>query len=199
VGLIVLVGRNRGEIANLRSAPPEGGIVIVGDSLAAGVGARPEESFPSLLSASLGCRITNAGVSGNTTADGLARIDRILAGRPWIVVVELGGNDFLGKIDKGETRRNLDEILRRIAASGSIPAVAAIELGLFTDEYGDIFEEAARRNRAFLIPDILGGVLGKPSLMADGIHPNAAGYRIVADRLDDHLRTLIARTGATCR
>jgi len=191
--------RHEDRVANLRTAPFEGGILVVGDSLAAGTGALPQESYPALLEAALGCRVVNAGVPGNTTADGLARIDSLLASHPWIVIIELGGNDFLGHADKRKTEENIDEILRRIVAGGSIPVVAGVNLGLFVDEYAEVFERVAKKNNALLIPDLLGGVFGHRELMSDQIHPNAAGYRIVADRITASIRPLVAETGRSCR
>ncbi len=197
--VVVGIARREAPIANLRTASPAGGIVVLGDSLAAGTGARPEESYPSRIAASLGCRVINAGVPGNTTGDGLARLEPILAAHPWIVVVELGGNDFLQHLDRKLTESNLDSIADKCVAAGAIPVVVGVELGLFVDEYDALFRRVARRHHALYVPDLLGGVFGKSHLMSDQIHPNAEGYRIVAERLEAALRGLIASSGKSCR
>lgn len=188
----------RTEIANLQSADGPGGIVVLGDSLAAGTGAGPGESWPEQVAQALGCTVVNAGVPGNTTAEGLARLGPILETKPRIVIVELGGNDFLRRLDRAQTERNLDAILEKVVAAGAIPVVAGLELGAFVDEYGPIYARAARRRGAVLVPDLLGGVLGNPSLMADPIHPNAAGYRVVAGKVEAALRDLLDRSGRPC-
>lgn len=188
----------RTEIANLLTADGPGGIVVLGDSLAAGTGAGPGESWPERVGEALGCNVVNAGVPGNTTADGLARLGPLLDAKPRIVVVELGGNDFLRKLDRAQTERNLDSILEKVVAAGAIPVVTGLELGAFVDEYGPVYARVARRRGAVLVPDLLGGVLGSPSLMADPIHPNAAGYRVVASKVETALREILDRSGRPC-
>jgi lysophospholipase L1-like esterase len=159
-------------------------IIFLGDSLTAGVGASAGNDLPSRVSAALKVPIVNAGVPGDTTAYALARLDRdVLSRNPRLVVVTLGGNDFLQRRPLKETFRDLDEIVRRIQEKGAMVVVAGVRSGLFGSPAQAEYRALARRRRAALIPDLLDGVFGHPSLMSDGVHPNDAGYAVVAERV----------------
>lgn len=179
--------------------PPRGtNIVAMGDSLTRGVGAsRPERGYVSLLEERLGVTITNKGVSGDTTQDGLLRLDRdILAEHPDIVIVLLGGNDYLRRIPQEETFRNLRAIVTRIQASGAVVVLVGVRGGLFADKFEKSFAALAEETGSIYIPNILEDIIGETHLMADQIHPNDDGYRMIADRITPVLEELItaART-----
>lgn len=183
-------GEDYRAVRNLAS--PGSTLVCFGDSLTRGVGAGPGEDFPSLLAAALPIPIVNAGVAGETSADGLRRLERdVLARDPRVVVVFFGGNDFLRRIPPGETRRNLEEMVARIQGAGAMVVLVGLKAGFFTDETGPLYEAVARDRGVVYIPDALAGILSDPRLKSDAIHPNAAGYRKLADRLLTHLRPLI--------
>ena len=173
--------------------PTAGGRVIAfGDSLVEGVGASTGRDLVSLLSARIGVPIVNAGRSGDTTASALGRLDSaVLSRSPRVVIIVLGGNDALRRVPPKETFANLDAIVGRIRSRGAAVILAGLSFGVFTDVYGDGYEEVARRTASGLVPDILGGVLGHPDLMADQIHPNDRGYQIMADRIEPALRDLL--------
>jgi lysophospholipase L1-like esterase len=178
-----------------RAARPIAGTTIVafGDSLVEGRGATPGQDFVSVLSARLGRPIINAGRSGDTTGAALARLESdVLARNPRVVIVLLGGNDFLRRVPREQTFANLASIVERIRARGAAVVLVGLSVGLFTDSYGDEFEALARRNDAALVPDILGGIIGDAARMADSIHPNDTGYRIMADRVEPVVRDLVA-------
>jgi acyl-CoA thioesterase-1 len=182
-------------------APPESAdgklVVAFGDSLYAGYGVAPAESFPSELQKALRARglaatVHNAGVSGDTTAAGLRRLAFTLDGlprKPDLAMVNLGGNDMLRGIDPAETRRNLiaicDELKRRNIPIMLTGMIAAPNLGRdFTGRFNPIYPELARRYHAPLYPFFLDGVVTKPALMqADRIHPNAAGVDFIVARV----------------
>lgn len=167
-------------------------IVCFGDSLTEGVGARAGEDYPAVLARSLGRAVVNAGRRGDTAADGLARVERdVLARNPRLVIVLFGGNDFLRRIPLSETGMNLEKIVRRVQSGGAMVALVGARLGVFTDEYGPVYEEVARRHGALLIPDVLGGVLTRPELTSDPIHPNGAGYRLMAGRIFKGVKPLL--------
>ncbi|MBI3003117.1 MAG: arylesterase [candidate division NC10 bacterium] len=173
-------------------ASPGTTLVCFGDSLTQGVGAGPGEDFPSLLAAALPVPVVNAGVAGETAADGLRRLERdVLSRDPRVVVVFFGGNDVLRRIPPEETRRNLEEMVERIHGAGAMVVLVGLKAGFFGDETGPLYEAVARDRGVVYIPDALAGILSNPRLKGDAIHPNAAGYRRLADRLLTHLRPLL--------
>lgn len=177
-----------------RAARPTAGasIVAFGDSLVEGYGATAGNDFVSLLSRRIGHPIINAGRGGDTTGTALGRLETdVLARNPRLVIVLLGGNDFLRRVPRDQTFANLATILERIRARGAAVVLMGLSVGVFTDTYGEGFEDLARRNSAALVPDVLGGILGDGSRMADAIHPNDIGHRIMADRVEPVLRELI--------
>ncbi len=195
----------------LATAPPaaaqERVIVAFGDSLTAGLGVPAEQSYPSRLAERLTAegyayRVVNAGVSGDTTAGGLRRVDWALRLKPEIIILELGANDALRGQGLAAVRANVDQLVARFQAAGAQVLVAGMRLPpnygpRYGGEFQRIFEEVARRRGAALMPFFLEGVAGVPRLnQADGIHPTAAGYAVVVDRLWPHLRPLLApKTG----
>lgn len=168
------------EVANRDSRGTE--IVCFGDSLTYGTGALPGEDYPARLAAALGRPVVNAGVPGDTTADALARLERdVLSRDVRLVVVAFGGNDFIRRVPADQTFRNLDEIVRRVQEKGAVVVLAGVRSGLLGNPLGEKFEDLAEARRTALLPDLLAHVWGHPVLMSDGIHPNAAGYAVLAE------------------
>jgi acyl-CoA thioesterase I len=177
-------------IRNVRSAGET--IICFGDSLTEGVGAESGEEYPTVLSRLLGMRVVNVGHRGDTSARALERIsDSVVNKNPRLVIVLLGGNDFLRQVPTEQTRKNLKEIVRRIQDHGAMVAIAGMKLGLFTDEYGPIFEETAQESGALYIPQVLKGILNDSKLKSDQIHPNGAGYRLIAERIAEKIKPLL--------
>lgn len=171
-------------------------IVVLGDSIASGVGSKPGEAYPDRLAARFGSEeVVNAGVSGNTAADGLARIDEVLAENPWLVVVELGGNDFLRRVPPEETEKSLRAILDRLMAARVVPVLVELDVP-FGGRYQEIYERLGDEYGVPVVTDTLGEILRDPSLkIGDGIHPNAAGQKILAEAVAEEIAPLIkART-----
>jgi acyl-CoA thioesterase-1 len=178
------------KIRNIRSAGES--VICFGDSLTEGVGAGSGEEYPTVLSRRLAVPVVNAGVRGDTTAQALERIsEAVLSKNPRLVVILLGGNDFLRRVPLHDTRKNLAEIIRRVQAQGAMVAIAGMRLGLFTDEYAAIFEETARQFGALYIPGVMKGILSDAALRSDPIHPNGAGYRLVAERIAEKITPLL--------
>ena len=177
-----------------RAAAPTTGqrIIAFGDSLVEGRGATPGKDFVSLLARRLGTPIENAGRSGDTTASALARLDRdVLSRNPRVVIVLLGGNDFLRRVPTAETFHNLSTIVDRIRSRGAAVVLVGVSVGLLSDSYGDEYEQLARRASAGLVPDVLDGILGRGDRMSDAIHPNDEGYRVMAERIEPAVRALL--------
>ena len=178
--------------ANAQSAPVR--IAVLGDSLAAGYGVKPEQAFPVRLEAALKAQgrtvtVLNQGVSGDTTAGGLDRLDWMLADKPDIVLVELGGNDALRGIDPAVTEKNLAAIVEKLQAAKVTVWLAGMmaprNLGSdYVTAFDGLYKRIADKYKVPLYPFILDGVAQDPSLnQADGLHPNPKGAEIVADRL----------------
>jgi acyl-CoA thioesterase I len=171
-------------------------IVFYGNSLTAGYGVDPSESFPSIVqdkidSLQLPYKVINAGVSGETTAGGKSRIDWILRQPVNIFVLELGGNDGLRGIPIAETSKNLQAIIDRVREK--YPEAKIILAGMqvppnmgrnYATQFRVVFEQLAAKNKVELIPFLLENVGGIASLnQGDGIHPNPQGHRIVAENV----------------
>ncbi|MEO8034654.1 MAG: arylesterase [Acidobacteriota bacterium] len=170
------------KVANLSSRGSN--VIAFGDSLTAGYGAGGGEDYPSRLSALIAVSVLNAGVSGDTTEAALARLDTdVLARDPRIVIVGLGGNDFLRGIDIGATEANLRTIVGRIQDKGAMVVLLGFHFPSLTVNYETMYERVARDNGCLLIARPLAGILTDPSLKSDEIHPNARGYALMAERL----------------
>jgi acyl-CoA thioesterase I len=183
-------------------------ILAFGDSLTAGFGLPPEQAFPVQLQSRLKARgidaaIANGGVSGDTTAGGLARLDWSLAEHPDIVLVELGANDALRGIDPAVTRANLDRILTRLEASGAKVLLLGMQAPPnwghdYQRDFDAIYPALAERHKLALYPFFLDGVAMDPALnQPDGLHPNAQGVGIIVDRLAPWIERLIAGKSAS--
>jgi acyl-CoA thioesterase I len=169
-------------------------VVFLGDSLTAGLGVQPTEAFPALVAekirtAGLPYQVENAGLSGDTSAGGLRRIDWLLQRRIDLLVLELGANDGLRGLDLKSMKTNLQAIIDKTKAKN--PQVKIVLAGMqvppnlgaeYTAGFQRVFNELARENNATLIPFLLEGVGGHRELnQQDLIHPSPAGHRIIAD------------------
>jgi len=165
-------------------------IVFLGDSLTAGYGLEKEESVPSLIQkrlreAGYPYEVVNAGVSGDTSAGGLSRLEWSLTGNVKILVIELGGNDGLRGLPVAGLKQNLTEIITRARARGIGVILTGMEAPpnfgpAYTSEFREVYRQVAREHDVTFVPFYLEGVAGIPSLnISDGIHPNAEGSRIV--------------------
>ncbi len=179
-------------------------LLVLGDSLTAGYGLPAEEAFPVRLEAALrkkghDVEVINAGVSGDTTAGGLARLGWALADKPDAVIVELGANDGLRGFEPAATRANLDGIVGEIEDRGLPVLIAGMlappNLGRdYAQEYDAVFPDVAERHGAVLYPFFLDGVAAIPELnQGDGIHPNARGVPIVVERILPYVEDLLRR------
>lgn len=178
------------DIPRLSKLSADANILAFGDSLTYGTGAKTGESYPERLSASIGRTVINAGVPGETTTDGLARLPGMLEDtRPDMVILCLGGNDFLRKVDPARTRSNLERMITMIRAE-NIPLVliAVPKPGLFVSS-DVLYKQLAKKFSLPLENEVLAEVLGDKSLKSDPIHPNAQGYQQVADAIAKLLKS----------
>lgn len=158
-------------------------VVAFGDSLVTGYGASANENPFTLLSASAGVPIVNLGVSGDTSGNGLARVQQVIDLKPDIVIVVLGGNDALQRVPVEETEENLAMLLKKITDAGIRPILIGVIGGFPKDPYVSMYERLAERFGAELVPNVLSGLIGNDEYMSDAIHPNGAGYARMAERI----------------
>lgn len=179
-------------------------IVFFGNSLSAGYGLSPSEAFPAVIqqkidSAGLQYKVVNAGVSGETTAGGVSRIDWILQQPVDVFVLELGGNDGLRGVPVAQTESNLQTIIDRVKAK--YPSAKIVLAGMqvppnmgkdYAEAFRSVYPKLAAQNKITLVPFLLEGVGGEAKLnQADGIHPTAEGARMVAQNVWQVLQPLL--------
>lgn len=179
-------------------------IVAFGNSLTAGLGVGPSESYPAQLQQRLDnlgyhYRVVNAGVSGETTAGGVRRVAWVLKSRPVIVILELGANDGLRGLNPDQTRANLEHIIQQLQQARVTVVLAGMKLppnyGVeYTRAFESIYPALARRYHLELIPFFLDGVAGSTKLnQADGIHPTAEGYRVIVGKILETVQPLLRK------
>lgn len=183
-------------------------ILALGDSLTAGYGLLAEQGFPAQLERALrdrglDVRVINAGVSGDTSAGGLARLDWVLAEKPDVAIVELGANDGLRGLDPARMRANLDAILTRLKAQG----VRVLLTGMrappnfgqdYAEAFARVYPDLARRHGVALYPFFLDGVARQPGLnQKDGLHPTADGVKVIVWAILPMVRQVLDDTGGT--
>lgn len=179
-------------------------ILFFGDSLTAGYGLSPEDAFPTLTGEQLikngkNVKIVNAGLSGETSAGGLSRIDWVLRQPIDVFVLELGANDGLRGLPVDQTKKNLQAIIDKVKVKN--PAVKVVVVGMmvppnmggtYSTQFNAVFPEIAKKNKATLMSFLLDGVAGNEKLnQADGIHPNPEGHKIVATNVTKILMPLL--------
>ena len=171
------------------AALPAGSTILaLGDSLTAGYAADAEAAYPAVLASLPGWQIINGGVSGNTSAQALARLPALMRRQPQLVLVSIGGNDFLRKVPEADTRSNIRQIVQQIKAAG-VPAVL-VAVPYFTTGalFGRLsehpmYEELAAELNVPLFKGAWAEVLGNKKLKSDQIHANAQGYRVFAEKM----------------
>lgn len=179
-------------------------IVFLGDSLTAGSGVDPDSSYPSLLQKRLDrlgwkFKTVNAGISGDTSTGGLGRLSGLMKDRIDVFVLALGTNDGLWGLSPEETKKNIETIIQKVKLA--FPGVVVILAGplvppdmekSYESQIRKVFPEVAEERDVHLIPFLLEGVAGNPQLnLPDGVHPNAEGYKIVADNVWGILRPIL--------
>jgi len=159
-------------------------IICFGNSITKGIGAKKDETYPVVLEKILKREVINAGVSADTTSSALKRLERdVLNKTPFLVIIELGGNDFLQKVPKKETLKNLEEIIIRIQEKGAVVALCDISCGLTLSGYRGDFRKLAKKTGSILVPRLLDNILDSSAHRFDYIHPNKKGYSLIAQRV----------------
>jgi acyl-CoA thioesterase I len=207
---LVLIGRLLPAASGSEAAPPSDtkNVVVLGDSLAAGYGLDPSAAFPAVLQKKIDdagwkFHVINAGVSGDTSAGGLRRVDWLLKRRVDVLVIELGGNDGLRGLAPAALKGNLQAIIERTRQKYSAAEIVIAGMrmpanfGSYALEFEGIYSELAKEHKVALVPFLLEGVGGKPELnLPDRIHPTAEGQKILADNVWAVLKPLLAKLAA---
>jgi len=185
------------EQEKLPAIPAGSTVLILGDSLSYGTGADKRQDYPTLLAQSSGWQIVNAGVPGDTSAQGLARLPDLLeTHQPAVLMVELGGNDFLKKVPEHQTIANLKTIIQTGKVSGTsvvliaIPDYQPVKAAFGGLEDHPLYLDIAEEMQVPLIAGVFSSVLSDNGLKADYVHPNAAGYQQVTENLRQSLQAL---------
>lgn len=191
LGLLAACGGGR-KVSPLPAGSP---VLAFGDSVTFGTGAAPGEDYPTQLAAISGWNVTNAGIPGDTAEAARGRIrTAIEQAQPALVIVELGGNDFLRRRPEGQIKADLRAILNEVRrANVPVVLVAVPRFSLLGAAVGalpdaELYEKLAEEEEVPLVPKVFGRILADPGLKADQIHPNAAGYRQLAEGIAEALR-----------
>ncbi len=179
-------------------------IVALGDSLTEGYGLRKEEAYPALLQERLAktypqVKVINAGISGSTSASAESRLKWQLKNKPQILFLALGANDGLRGLDVQQMKTNLEKTIKMAKANDMYVILAGMKMPMnygddYRKKYESVFLELSKTYKLDYVPFLLEGVATNKNLnLADGIHPNAEGYKIIADALVPYLKTAIAK------
>lgn len=187
-------GRQQAKVAAL---PPGSSVLALGDSLTFGTGATPGQDYPALLAQRTGWNVINAGVPGDRSTQAAARLPALLARhQPQLVLLSIGGNDFLRQVPEAETRAQIEAMLQSIRGAGSaavliaIPRLTVASALLRSLDDHPLYEELAQAHRVPLLAGVWSEILADPALKSDRIHANAAGYGQFAEQLHRRLREL---------
>jgi len=193
---VAVIGCAKREIKNVNSRGRN--IICFGDSITFGYGVSPGQDYPSALAQIINTPIINAGIDGETTPEALQRIKQdVLDKDPLLVIIEFAGNDFLKKLPMEETVNNIKEMIEQIQSRGAMVAIVDISAGMFFSEYRKAFKNLAQEKQAIFIPHILSGIITTPSMKSDFLHPNADGYKIVAQRIHSSIAPFLEQNKAT--
>lgn len=158
-------------------------VVAFGDSLTAGYGAPSAESYPSVLGNLVSRPVINLGQSGETAVQAVARLPQVVASDPYMVIIEFGANDFMQSVPFADTIAAMEKMVRAVQQAGAIAVI--VDTGAFPgfNPYSRAYKKMAKEKGALYVPGILNAILNKPQLKSDQVHPNADGYKLVAEKV----------------
>lgn len=179
------------DVTNAPDVPPST-IIAFGDSLVYGYGAKRGEDYPAQLARLCDCSVINKGVSGDTTHDGLRRLQTdVLNLNPEVVIVTLGGNDMLQKLSRDQSNENLKTIISQIQDKGAMVVLTEVRAPAFINSYGPDYKAVAKETKSLFVPNIISGISTNIKLRSDQIHPNAEGYKLLAERVYAKLKKFL--------
>ena len=163
-------------------------IVAFGDRLSYGKGASREDSYPARLAQLSGKQVVNLGLNGDTAAAAPKRLPEVLAQKPYMVLIEFGGNDFMRSVPFEQTTAAIAQMVDAVQAAGAIAVIVDTGGYYAMKKYTKAYKKLAKEKGAVFVPGILDGIFGEKELMSDQIHPNAAGYKRVADKVYKYIK-----------
>ncbi len=166
-------------------------IVAFGDSLTYGQGAARDKTYPAVLAQLTGKEVVNLGLNGDTAAHAPRRLEQALEHKPYMVLIEFGGNDFMRSVPFEQSIAAVEEMVERVQASGAVAVIVDTGGYYGMKKYTKAYKKIARAKGALFVPGILDGIFGKRGLMSDQIHPNAEGYKLVADKVYAHIKPYV--------
>lgn len=182
LSIIALAKYTKREIKNVDSRGLS--IICYGDSITLGYGAGSGKDYPSWLAKKVNIPVVNAGADGESSINGLQRINSdVLDFKPLLVIIEFGGNDFLERVPMEVTVNNIKKMVDEIQANGAMAAIVDISAGLLFGNYRRQFSKIARQKGAIFISGALSGIITNPGLKSDFVHPNDKGYDLIAERI----------------
>jgi acyl-CoA thioesterase-1 len=177
---------------NLTNYPSKGtDIIAFGDSLVAGYGADAGRDFVSLLAKDIGQPVVNLGIDGDTTTGALARLPQLDRYKPKVVIVLVGGNDYLQKRDMVQAFVNLSKIIENVQKRGAVVILVGVRVNYFVGNFDEQYEALVKKYKVAYVPNALDGILGNKQYMYDSIHPNNAGYQLLYERIIPTLKAVI--------
>ena len=176
------------EIKNLGN--PGVAIVAFGDSLTAGHGAPKGSAYPDFLAKKLGRPVVNLGLSGETAEHAPSRLPEVLAQNPYMVLIEFGGNDYMRNMRMEDAAAAVEQIVDAVQAAGAVAVVVDIG-GPGMGHYTRAYKKLAQKKGAVFVPGILQGIFNQKQYKSDMVHPNAAGYEIVAERVYEKIKPYV--------
>lgn len=181
-----MFGKDESEIKNVGN--PGLNVVAFGDSLSYGYGAPRGRGYPERLAEKINRPIVNLGRNGETAAQAPQRLEEVLAQNPYMVLIEFGGNDFMRSVPFEQTLAAIEQITDAVQAAGAVAVI--VDTGGYNgmSRYSKAYKKIGQEKGALFVPGILNGVAAKRELMSDQVHPNAAGYQIVADKVYEAIK-----------
>lgn len=166
-------------------------IIAFGDSLVVGYGSRDGNDFVSILSSKIKRPIINLGKNGDTTSDALGRLDQASSYDPKVVMILLGGNDFLKKVPAEITKANLEKIIQYFQSRKSVVILLGVRGGVLKDGFASMYEDLSDEYNTAYVPDVLKGLVFNTNYMYDAVHPNDDGYRLIAEKIYPVLKKFV--------
>ena len=165
-------------------------IICFGDSLTQGYGATENKNYPHFLQQLTNITVINKGINGNTSKDGLDRIDDILKIQDALVIIEFGANDFFQQIPLNETKNNIIQIIDKLQNVGDVVVLVSTEDNQLKNQY-NMLKNVAKKKNVLFIDGILNEIWNDRSLFSDDVHPNTSGYKLVAEKIYKNIKPLL--------